>query len=85
MAQIFQVDEILSSLTRHVCIKFPMPMHNAYPHFGGTVGILFGWNISGEMCECKSPYTVYTQHTLTNDNMTVVLKDNIITLNVRVS
>ena len=46
---------------------------------------LDGWNISGEMCECKSSYTVYTQHTLTNDNMTIILKDNIITLNVRVS
>ena len=33
----------------------------------------------------KSPYSVCSQHTLTNDNMTVVLKDNIITLNVRVS
>ena len=46
---------------------------------------LDGWNISGEMYECESSYTVYTQHTLTNDNMTIILKDNIITLNVRVS
>ena len=80
MAQIFQVDETLSSSTRRVCIKFPMPMHNAYPHCGGTVGILFGWNVGG-----KSPYTVCTQHTLTNHNMTVILKDNVITLNIRVS
>lgn len=33
----------------------------------------------------KSPYTVYTQHTLTDDNMTVILKGNVITLNIRVS
>ena len=46
---------------------------------------LDGWNISGEMYECESSYTVYTQHTLTNDNMTIILKDNIIPLNVRVS
>ena len=51
MAQIFQVDEILSSLTRRVYIKFPMPVYNAYSHCGGTVGILSGWNTCGKMYE----------------------------------